>query len=189
MAKRAHGHDTQHHHLPKNYCFACGKDNRHGMHLKFSLDEVERKAICRFKLPRRYWGPPKHAHGGIIATILDEAMGKVNKLRNVIALTSRIEIQYLKPVPLGEPLITEGWEQSVRGRRHINVGEIRNAAGDVLAKGRAVFIAIDPHRKFAKHLPKSLRLGGFMSKSTAYRVPRTESSGAKNRNKMRGPKA
>jgi uncharacterized protein (TIGR00369 family) len=167
MEQRAHGHDTQHHRLPKNYCFACGKDNRDGMHLKFSIDENERKAICRFKLPRRYWGPPKHAHGGIIATILDEAMGKVNKLRNVIALTSRIEIQYLKPVPLGKALVTEGWEQSVRGRRHVNVGEIRDGAGEVLARGRGVFIAIDPHRKFAKHLPKSYRLGGFMATGAA----------------------
>ncbi len=158
------GHDTKHVRIHRNYCFACGKDNPHGMHLKFYLNDAGDRFVCRLKLPQRYWGPPKHAHGGIIATILDEAMGKVNKLRHVIALTSRIEIHYLKPVPLGKPLTVESWESSVRGRRHVNVGEIRNQKGEVLAKGRALFIAIDPQR-VAKHLPKSVQLGGFMSRT------------------------
>ncbi len=161
--KTTAGHDTKHIRLHRNYCFACGKDNPHGMHLKFYLNDAGDRFVCRLKLPQRYWGPPKHAHGGIIATILDEAMGKVNKLRHVIALTSRIEVQYLKPVPLGKPLIVESWESSVRGRRHVNVGEIRNEKGETLAKGRATFVAIDAQKMFAKHLPKSVRLSGFMS--------------------------
>ena len=57
------------------------------MRLKFTLDEESRKTVCHFKLSRKYTGPPGYAHGGIIATILDEAMGKVNKFRNVLALT------------------------------------------------------------------------------------------------------
>ncbi len=163
--RQASGHDTKLVRIHRNYCFACGKDNPHGMHLKFYLNDAGDRFLCRLKLPQRYWGPPKHAHGGIIATILDEARGKVNKLRHVIALTSRMEVQYLKPVPLGKPLMVESWESSVRGRRHVNVAEIRNDKGETLAKGRAVFIAIDPHKMFAKHLPKSMQLGGFMSKS------------------------
>ena len=90
------------------------------MRLKFSLDEESRQAICHFKLSRKYTGPPGHSHGGIIATILDEAMGKVNKFRNVLALTSSMEIKYLKPVPLGQALTVIAQEQSVEGRRHTN---------------------------------------------------------------------
>jgi acyl-coenzyme A thioesterase PaaI-like protein len=149
MPSKTAGHDTKHVRMHRNFCFACGKDNAHGMHLKFALNEAGDRFVCRTRLAQRYWGPPKHAHGGIIATILDEAMGKVNKLRHVIALTSRIQIEYLKPVPLAKPLVIESWEKSVRGRRHVNVGEIRNEKGEVLARGRAVFIAIDP-RMFAK---------------------------------------
>src|SRR5215831_14948588 len=124
MAKNkvAHGHAPHPSIKPRrNGCFACGKDNPSGMQLKFFLDESARQAICKFKLPRRYQGPPGHAHGGIIATILDEAMGKVNKLRSVVALTSEMQVEYLKPVPLQQLLIAEGRERSVRGRRHINV--------------------------------------------------------------------
>ncbi len=55
------------------------------MHLKFTYDKKRKTFVCRFRLDERYTGPPGHCHGGIIATILDEAMGKVNKLRQVIA--------------------------------------------------------------------------------------------------------
>jgi uncharacterized protein (TIGR00369 family) len=152
MRKRshAHGHGTKSIPMPVNRCFACGKDNPDGMHLKFYFDEKNRRTFSHFRLPRRYQGPPGHAHGGIIATILDEAMGKVNKLRSVIALTSEMQIQYLKPVPLRQPLIAEGREKSVRGRRHVNVGEIRNRKNEVLARGRAVFIAIDAAKMFVR---------------------------------------
>ncbi len=151
MAKRhIHGHDTRVHKAVKNHCFACGKDNPEGMHLKFYLDEERQRFVCRFRLPQRFQGPPGHAHGGIIATILDEAMGKVNKIRSVIALTRQMEVHFLKPVPLHKPLIAEGHEVKVEGRQHINVAEIRNLKGEVLANSRATFIAIDPVKMFAK---------------------------------------
>ncbi|MGE5204819.1 MAG: PaaI family thioesterase [Chlamydiota bacterium] len=138
----------------KNYCFACGKNNPEGMHLRFSYDEEKKRFISRFRLGRRYTGPPGHAHGGVIATILDEAMGKVNKIHNVVALTSEISVQYLKPVPLNKPLRVEARGVSVRGRRHINAAEIINQHGDVLARSRGTFIAIDPHRMFAKFVER-----------------------------------
>ena len=150
MAKRLSGHNTKHVSMPKNHCFACGKDNPHGMHLKFFFDEGHHRAWCRFKLPRKYQGPPGHAHGGIIATILDEAMGKVNKLRSAVALTSSMQVEYLKPVPLGKPLLVEGTERSIMGRQHLNAAEIRNEAGEVLARSTGVFIAFDPEVLKAK---------------------------------------
>ena len=125
------------------------------LRLKFSLDEDTRKAVCHFKLSRRYTGPPGHAHGGIIATILDEAMGKVNKLRQVIALTTQITVDYLKPVPLNQPLRVESHEIRVRGRRHVNSAEILNQKGEVLARSRGTFLAIDPKRMFAKFVDPS----------------------------------
>ncbi|HEV8523194.1 MAG TPA: PaaI family thioesterase [Terriglobales bacterium] len=155
--KRAHGHDTKHVQMRRNYCFACGVDNPHGMHLKFSYDAERDAVVGRIRLPRRYWGPPKHAHGGIIATVLDEAMGKVNRKHHVVALTSEMKVHYLKPVPLSKPLMVEARERTVRGRRHVNVAEIRDERGEVLARGEAVFIAVDPHRMFAKYLPASER--------------------------------
>ena len=150
----ARGHATKSYPLKKNFCFACGQDNPDGMRLKFTLDEKRQTFVCRFRLSKRYTGPPGHCHGGIIATILDDAMGKVNKLRHVIALTKEMTIEYLKPVPLHKPLRVEGREVSVHGRRHINMAEIMNEKGEVLARGRGTFIAIDPEKLFAKFVER-----------------------------------
>ena len=156
MSKKSsgHGHGTQYIRLQKNFCFACGKNNSQGMHLRFTYDEERDLFVCRFRLGKRYTGPPGHAHGGIIATILDEAMGKVNKLRHVVALTSTITVDYLKPVPLNKPLRAESREVRVRERYHTNAAEILNQKGEVLAKSTGVFIAIDPGKMFAKFVDR-----------------------------------
>jgi len=151
---RGRGHDTRFVRMQKNYCFACGKNNPEGMRLKFTYDEENDSFICRFRLGKRFTGPPGHCHGGIIATILDEAMGKVNKLRHVVALTSEIKVNYLKPVPLNKPLMVRSREVSVRGRQHVNMAEIIDGKDQVLARGRGLFIAIDPHKMFAKFVDK-----------------------------------
>jgi uncharacterized protein (TIGR00369 family) len=148
---QAQGHDTRYVKMQKNNCFACGQNNPDGMRLKFTLDETRQTFVCKFRLSKRYTGPPGHCHGGIIATILDDAMGKVNKLRHVIALTKEMTVEYLKPVPLHKPLHVEGREVSVQGRIHINAAEIRNENNEVLARSKATFIAIDPEKMFAKY--------------------------------------
>jgi uncharacterized protein (TIGR00369 family) len=156
MPKKAsgHGHATRHNPRQRNFCFACGKNNSEGMRLRFTYDEERDCFVCRFRLGKRYTGPPGHAHGGIIATILDEAMGKVNKLRHVVALTSTITVDYLKPVPLNKPLRVESREIKVSGRYHTNSAEILNRKSEVLARSKGLFIAIDPHKMFAKFVDR-----------------------------------
>jgi uncharacterized protein (TIGR00369 family) len=148
--KNGAGHDTLYLKLQKNYCFGCGTSNPDGMRLRFSYDEERGCFVCRFRLGKRFTGPPGHCHGGIIATILDEAMGKVNKLRHVLALTSEMTVNYLKPVPLQQALRVESREVQVKGRKHINSAEILNEKGEVLARSQGLFIAIDENRVLAK---------------------------------------
>src|SRR5260370_27948437 len=112
------GHDTRYIKLQKNYCFACGKNNPDGMRLRFTYDRERDRFVCRFRLSKRYTGPPGHCHGGLIATIVYEAMGNVNKLRQVVALTSEIAANYLKPVSLKQPLRAVSRGVKVRGRQH-----------------------------------------------------------------------
>ncbi len=156
-ASSGKGHDTRKTKVALNYCYGCGQQNAEGMRLKFKLNEAGDKFTCRFRLSRRYLGPPGHAHGGVIATILDEAMGKANKLRNVVAVTSEMRVRFLKPVPLGKALVAEGWNRSVRGRVLTNVAEIRGGDGNVLARSTGKFIAIDPHAIFGKYMKRQAR--------------------------------
>jgi uncharacterized protein (TIGR00369 family) len=144
----ARGHGNKSNPVKKNLCFACGKDNPHGMHLKFFLDRERNHFVCHFRLSKRYTGPPGHCHGGIIATILDDAMSKLNKLRDLIAATSRMTVEYRRSVPLNKKLKVESREISKRGRRLTRVAEIIDEKGTVLARSRGVFIIIDPAKVF-----------------------------------------
>jgi acyl-CoA thioesterase FadM len=63
-------------------------------------------------------------------------------------------VDYLKPVPLNEPLHVESREVRVRGRKHINMAEILNPKGEVLARSRGLFIAIDPRKMFTKFIDR-----------------------------------
>lgn len=135
-------------HSRQNLCFACGPDNPAGMHLKFVADPSGRHYVSRFRLSKRYTGPPGHCHGGIIATILDDAMSKLNKLRDQPAATARMTVDYLKPVPLQRALRVESSEVSQRGRRLTRVAEILDENGTVLARSRGVFVLLDSRHAF-----------------------------------------
>ena len=129
---------------PENLCFGCGGANDEGMRLTFVQDNEKRRIIGRFVLGERYQGGGGMAHGGIIATLLDEAMGKVCRFREVRAVTAQLNVQYLKPVSVHDEIIVEGWEESEqKGRNLFHIGEIRNVAGEVLARGQARFVIIN----------------------------------------------
>lgn len=120
------------------------------MRLKFQRDPQGPGFVCNFALSKRYSGPPGHCHGGIIATILDDAMSKLNQLRGQVAATAKIQIDYLKPVPLRAPLRVFSREISKRGRRLVRTAEIVNRQGIVLARARGVFIIINPGHAFSR---------------------------------------
>ncbi len=127
---------------PANQCFGCGGANDGGMKLTFEQDNDKRRIVGRFVLGERYQGGGGMAHGGIIATLLDEALGKVCRFREVRAVTAELNVEYLKPVSVQSEIVVEGWETEQKGRNLFHAGEIRNAAGDVLARGKGRFVII-----------------------------------------------
>ncbi|MGC1484205.1 MAG: PaaI family thioesterase [Candidatus Acidiferrum sp.] len=127
---------------PANKCFGCGGANDAGMKLTFIQDNVNRKIVGRFTLGERYQGGGGMGHGGIIATLLDEAMGKVCRFREVRAVTAELTVQYLKPVKVDEEIVVEGFETDQKGRNLFLAGEIRNNAGEVLARGTGRFVVV-----------------------------------------------
>lgn len=132
---------------PTNKCFGCGGDNDGGMKLTFEQDNQKRRIVGRFVLGERYQGGAGMAHGGIIATLLDEVMGKVCRFRQARAVTAELNVEYLKPVSVREEIVVEGWETEQKGRNLFHVGEIRNGAGVVLARGRGRFVVIGDAKK------------------------------------------
>jgi len=128
---------------PANKCFGCGGDNDGGMKLTFEQDNVNRRIVGRFVLGERYQGGGGFAHGGVIALLLDEAMGKVCRFRQVRAVTAELNVEYLKPVKVAEEIVVEGREAELKGRNLFLVGEIRDAEGQILARGKGRFVIIN----------------------------------------------
>jgi uncharacterized protein (TIGR00369 family) len=135
---------------PTNICFGCGGANARGMKLTFEQDDSTKRIRGAFKLGAEYQGGPGFIHGGIIATVLDEAMGKVSRFRGVRAVTAELIVEYLKPVSVDAPLLIEAYEVEKTGRNLHYVGEIRNQAGDLLARGRGRFVVIEPRESRGK---------------------------------------
>ena len=116
------------------------------MRLAFEFDESSQRVIGRFRLGPEYQGATGFIHGGIIATVLDEVMSKLSRFSNVRAVTAELTVEYLRPVRVDEELRVEGFATRRDGRELYQEGEIRNAAGVLLARGRGRFVIIDPER-------------------------------------------
>jgi uncharacterized protein (TIGR00369 family) len=125
-----------------NRCFGCGLENKSGLRLRFFVDG-DQQIVCHTRLPRRFEGPPGHVHGGIIATLLDETMSKANRQHGITAMTRQMEVEYLRPVPLQQPLTIKARRVSNQGCRNFCEAEILDPSGIVLARGKALFIAVD----------------------------------------------
>jgi uncharacterized protein (TIGR00369 family) len=128
---------------PDNPCFGCGGANPRGMKLAFEQDDARQRIVGRFRIGEEFQGGSGFVHGGIIAVLLDEAMGKAARFYGEPAVTAELRVEYKRPVPVNAEIVVEGFVTRRDGRQLYHEGEIRNAAGDLLARGEARFVIID----------------------------------------------
>lgn len=129
-----------------HHCFACGTLNTHGLGLVIHVEP--RRAWVDVELDRRFQGWDDIAHGGIICTILDEVMAWSLAGEDNWGVTARMQVEFRKPVPIGQPIRTEAW--ITRSRRRLIDTEARltdGTAGTVLATATGVYVAADESRK------------------------------------------
>jgi uncharacterized protein (TIGR00369 family) len=128
---------------PENPCFGCGGANARGMKLAFEQDDERQRIVGRFRLGEEYQGGSGFLHGGIIALLLDEAMGKASRFCGEPAVTAELRVEYKKPIRANTEIVVEGFMTRREGRQLYHQGEIRNEAGDLLARGEGRFVIID----------------------------------------------
>jgi uncharacterized protein (TIGR00369 family) len=133
-------------------CFACGPFNAEGMHLHFR-PEGEGVVRADVVLPPRFQGWRGVAHGGIVMTLLDEAMAHACGTIGLRSVTASMQLRFREPVPLGVPLVVRG---SVRWRRRTVIAldaRVELADGTLLASGEGSFVSRGPLGKERYGIP------------------------------------
>ncbi len=118
-----------------NYCFVCSKTNPKGLHIEFSYVD-NGIAIAHFTLAKEYEGYPGIAHGGILAAILDDAMGNIEYLKGYVAYTMEMYVRYIKSCYIGEELTVRGWVKRIHHKVVETEGDIRDREGVVKVRSR-----------------------------------------------------
>jgi acyl-coenzyme A thioesterase PaaI-like protein len=114
-----------------NYCWGCGADNEVGLQLK-SLWEDERVIAMWTPRPEHAAGPRHLVNGGILATLLDchgvcTAIADAYRLDGrpigtepeIWCATASMTVEYLRPTPLGTPLLLRATVVERRERRTV----------------------------------------------------------------------
>lgn len=96
-------------------CVVCGVDNATGFQLAYTTETVGRVSAL-WTPTARYEGFKGMVHGGMLATVLDEAMAKAVVSLGLEALTGELRVRFRQYVALDEPLRITGWVVSHRGR-------------------------------------------------------------------------
>ncbi len=123
-----------------DYCFACGKDNPIGFQLDIQEEGEGVRAV--FQLRREYEGYQNIAHGGIIATLLDEMCAWACRKKGYEAVTGELKVRFKKPVSVGERVEVTGRIQERKRNLLICQSEVKNENGEVVAKALAKMVIV-----------------------------------------------
>lgn len=125
-------------------CFGCGDQNPAGLRLRFR-PLADDGVWAAFTPTRAHEGYMGMTHGGILATILDEAMSWAITHAGDLGVTARMSVTFRRPVGLGHPIRVEA---RVAGRkaRVIDASAVLcdTSTGEVVAQGEGRFMRVTP---------------------------------------------
>jgi len=124
-------------------CFGCGDGQPHGLHLETRAAEGV-VVTAEFTVRPAHQGAPGLAHGGVLAAALDETLGGLQWLLQTIAVTGRLETEYVRPVPVGTTLHLQARCTGIAGRKIYTTaeGRIGSPEGPVAIRADALFIEV-----------------------------------------------
>lgn len=123
-------------------CLGCGTTNPASMNIRFTTDGTRVRGS--FTLDPRHEGAPGFAHGGAIATALDDTLGTLLILLGRPAVTAHLGVDYRAPALTGTAFVVEAWTDRIEGRKLHLAGELRTAEEGVLvAEARGLFLHVD----------------------------------------------
>ncbi|MFE9972834.1 PaaI family thioesterase [Streptomyces hirsutus] len=124
-------------------CFGCGGQQPHGLHIEARAGEGV-SVTASFTVRPVHQGAPGLAHGGVLASALDETLGALSWLLRTIAVTGRLETDYVRPVPVDATLHLEAEVTAVAGRKIYSTatGRIGGPDGPVAVRADALFVEV-----------------------------------------------
>lgn len=131
---------------PHVECFGCGTATEGRISPIYRWDPGSGRVTGTAHFGSRTQGPPGHAHGGSLATLLDEAMGASAWLSGYTVLAVSITVNYRDMVPLDSVLDLEAWVDRVEGRKVFAAGRLLNAAGQTVCDSTGIFVVVPPER-------------------------------------------
>lgn len=103
------------------------------------------RIVATVRFNEAYQGPPSVVHGGFVAAVLDEALGRTRHLTDRNVVTGSLSVRYVRPTPINVELSIEAWIADVQERKMISRGRICN--GDtVVAEAEGVFVFMKRER-------------------------------------------
>ncbi len=89
-------------------CYVCGKKNPIGLAVDFAIDPATRSITARFRPTADHQGYEGIVHGGILSSLLDEAMAKLAFSLGIPAVTAEMTVKFKAPAAPGEELAVTG---------------------------------------------------------------------------------
>ncbi len=124
-----------------HYCFVCGEKNPSGLHLTFSLQEG--KVLTEFIPQKIHQGYKDIIHGGLISTLLDEAMVKAALMQGIHAVTAEITVRFKNPLMAGEKTIVEAAIMRMNKKIIETSAIMKKTDNTIIAEGHAKLLRQD----------------------------------------------
>lgn len=120
-------------------CFVCGTDNPIGMKLDYKT--TDKNTVEAVFIPgEEYQGYDDIMHGGLVTTLLDEAMVKVLNAQSIKAVTAEVKVRFKKTIPIGQQIIITGILKEQRKKLFYTEGFVKNELGEILAMAKGKFM-------------------------------------------------
>ncbi len=134
-----------------DHCLGCGPANPHGHQLRARRDAHGVYAHHRFD--SRHVGAPAIAHGGAVATVLDELFGLLLYTVGEPAVTRHLAIDYLAPILLDTTEFDRAHIHARDGRKLHLQATIENDHAHVITTATALFLTVDVNHFLTHNTP------------------------------------
>ncbi|MFQ5437009.1 MAG: PaaI family thioesterase, partial [Anaerolineae bacterium] len=118
-----------------DFCFVCGRQNPRGLYMTF-FDDGENEVVSEYTVAETYQGYPGIVHGGVVAAMLDEVVGRVAMIGDPhhFMMSVTLQVKYRHSVPTETPLKVVGRIVRMRGRLGKARGEVILPDGTIAAE-------------------------------------------------------